>query len=174
MSSSLQKFLQKQQPAVTQQNSEGAFEESTPIVPKRGLKLENPPHAKSATAPKPEDFRNKINEILEKEEEQKELAYKLVSKFQTILKDKTLDSAKDPKVRDEETDSIRDLIDFSRIINSDETKEEDLGTISLFITLLRSFLIQRDRINELEYLQIKMGKEIAALNSRIANLQKSG
>lgn len=148
-----------------------SFSEQEIKPPKVGLKINNNKSSVKSEKPKQEDFRNKINEILAQEEEQKRIAFTLSNKFQAILRDKTLDSSKDQTIRDSEKDNIRDLIDFARIINSDENQEEDLGTISLFITLYRSLLIQRDRINELEFLQTKMNKEMISLEGRLKALE---
>lgn len=148
-----------------------SFAEQEIKPPKVGLKISNAKSTIKSEKPKQEDFRNKVNEILAQEEEQKKIAFALSSKFQTILRDKTLDSSKDNIVRGSEKEIIRDLIDFARIINSDENQEEDLGTISLFITLYRSLLIQRDRINELEFLQTKMNKDMMHLEAKLKVLE---
>lgn len=148
-----------------------AFAEDEIPIKKGGLKIDNSKSSIKSEKPMMEDFRNNINNILEKEEEQKKIAFELFSRFQSALRDKTLDSLKDVKLREKEKQIIKDLIDFSRIINSDENQEEDLGSISLFITLYRSMLIQRDRINELEFLQTKMSKDFILLESRLKALE---
>jgi len=142
---------------IKQKEAFSSDDSKTQQVNKRELKINN---AKSSIKPvqKTEDFRNKINKILANEDEQKKIAYQVMSNFQNILKDKTLDGAKNEQIRVNELQSIQDLIDFARIINSDENQEEDLGTITLLITLCRALFSQRDRINELEYKLFSLSK----------------
>ncbi len=176
--SSLQEFLNKQQaekrpPPPEDTGAHGFADEEPQIQTKRGLKISN---SKSSIkeVPKIDDFRKRVNEILSQEDEQKKLAFELMSQFQNYLKDKTLDASKDANVRANELKSIENLIDFSRIINSDENQQEDLGTISLFITLYRALFSQRDRINELEYQQTKMAKEVGNLIRQVEKLVSLG
>jgi len=127
---------------------------------KSGLKINNDKSLFKQEKSQKIDFRQRVNDILKKEDEQKQLSFELNSKYQQILKDKTLDSEKTSSIRDSEKEIIKDLIDFSRIINSDEQQTEDIGTISLLVVLLRNLLLQRDRINELEFVHNKTLKEL--------------
>lgn len=137
------------------------------FTPKRTLKITNERSSIKANASKPEDFRNKIAEILSKEDERNKLAFDLTQKYLAILKNKTLDEAKNIIIRDGEKSSIKDLIDFIRIVNSDENMEENIGTMSLLTTILHCMLLQRDRINELEYQFSKLNREVIILNAKI-------
>lgn len=133
--------------------------------PAKTVKISNSNSSVPENIPKPDDFRKNIDKILAQEEEQKRLALQLATIFISVIKDKKLDSAKDPVTRDKEKQSVIDLIDFARLINSDEHQEDNIGTMSLLSTMMRLMIYQRDRLNELEYELHKMSREVSALKN---------
>jgi hypothetical protein len=141
------------------------------IKPKKGLRINNAKSSIPNPVPKPQDFRDNISKVLNEEEEQKRLAFEIANRFINALKDKTLDSNKNVTVRENEKRAIMDMIDFARLINSDETQEENLGTMSIISTLLKAIFIQRNRINEAEYRVAKLETEIASMGRRLTEVE---
>ena len=142
------------------------------IKSKKGLRINNAKSSIPNPVPKPQNFRDNISKILNEEEEQKRLAFEIANRFIGALKDKTLNSNKNVTVRESEKRAIMDMIDFARLINSDETQEENLGTMSIISTLLKAIFIQRDRINETEYRVARLETEVAALGRRLVENRK--
>lgn len=147
-------------------------EDDEKIRPKKGLRINNAKSSIPNPVPKPQDFRDNINKVLSEEEEQKKLAFEIATRFINALKDKTLDANKNVTVREGEKRAVMDMIDFARLINSDETQEENLGTMSIISTLLKAIFIQRDRINESEYRVAKLETELASLGRRLVEAEK--
>jgi len=142
------------------------------IKSKKGLRINNAKSSIPNPIPKPQDFRDNISKVLNEEEEQKKIAFEIANRFINALKDKTLDSNKNVTIRKSEKQAIMDMIDFARLINSDEQQEENLGTMSVVSTLLKAIFIQRDKINENEYKIAKLETELASLGRRVINEKK--
>jgi len=143
------------------------------VKPKKGLKINNANSSVPDPPPKVQNFRDNINEILNEEEKQKKLAFDIAHRFMMVLKDKTLDANKNVVVRQGEKQSIMDLIDFARLINSDENQEDNIGTMSIISTLIKAVLIQRDRINEIEYKLSKTESEVSSMSRKLAEKNKN-
>lgn len=151
------------------QDKKEPFDENNINFVKKGVKITNENSSiKKEDRVKEVDFRQRVSEIINEEEEQKKIAYDLIKKYMTAIKSKKLDETKDLKVRESEQKIIKDLIDFSRIVNSnpDENQEDNVGTMFLLTFVLRCLYIQRDRINELEYECNKLRKEIQKKNDQ--------
>jgi hypothetical protein len=141
-------------------------------VPKKTVKLDNSASTVRPNLPPPDNFRENIQKILTEEEEQKRVGFELTQKFFGLVKDKILDETKDTRYREYEKSTIRDLIDFARLINSDQNQEENIGTMSFVLALARAILMQRDRINQIDYDNQQLKKEIANANNRISKIME--
>ena len=146
-------------------NKDDAFEfnDEVEIKSNKTLKINNSKSSVPQQNIQTPNINNNISKILESEEEQKKIAFTLTTKLLSMMKDKTLDGNKDTISRDEEKKVISEYVNFARLINSDPSKEESLGTLSLVTAMTRCILVQRDRINELEYESQKLRKSVEKL-----------
>ena len=146
-------------------NKDDAFEfnDEVEIKSNKTLKINNSKSSVPQQNIQTPNINNNISKILESEEEQKKIAFTLTTKLLSMMKDKTLDGNKDTISRDEEKKVISEYVNFARLINSDPSKEESLGTLSLVTSMTRCILVQRDRINELEYESQKLRKSVEKL-----------
>jgi len=152
--------------ASQQQTRTHGFDDDSEYVSKKGVRLDNTKSNVPKAPPKSEDFRNKVNEIINEENEEKRVGFELTKKYLDTLRNKSLDQTKTQEQRDQEISAVKDLIDFARLINSSPRHEEDdLGTIAVLITLAKALLVQRDRINELDFMCSNLKKEIVRLNA---------
>ena len=100
-----------------------------------------------------------------KSEEYAEKASQLSANFKKILEDRTLLQNKNVFQLDVEKQVLESLIQLSVEMNEDENEKEAIGATGLIALLLRSVLIQRDRINNLEFLLNQLNSKIDNKNS---------
>lgn len=81
----------------------------------------------------------------------KERAAKLSSDLNKMMQDKTLHTNKTPFQKSFESDIVAELVKLALDVNSDENEPEGAGSVSCIILLLNTCLLQRDKINKLEY-----------------------
>ena len=125
----------------------------------KSLRIGNAASTVKTPPVKIENFRKRIDQILESEEEQKRTGLILIQSFFKMIDEKTLDATKTAAIRENEKQVIKDIMDFARLLNSDENQvEENYGSMSLFQVLFLSLVKQRDRINTLEYKLEKLSK----------------
>jgi len=148
-----------------------SFDDAPEIKQIKTVKLNNDNSKINNQQPLP-NIRENIDKILANEQEQMKVAFQLTGKLLSIIKDKVLDENKTLVEREAERKVFSEYSDFARIMNSDEKKQEDgLGTLSFIMALSRCILLQRDRINEMEYQVVKFGKELEKTNSEIRALK---
>ena len=123
------------------------------------LKINNDNSSVKVEPPLP-NVKENINKILASEDEQKKIVFTLTTKLLSIIKDRTLDENKDQNTRDNEKKVFSEYANFAMVINSSENYEEGYGTLSYISALSRCILLQRDRINELEYETVKLRKSV--------------
>jgi len=82
------------------------------------------------------------------------------------MKNKTLAENKDPNEKEGEDKLLLQYIEFARIVNNDEGEEECLGAMAIITMLLRGLLIQRDRMNELEYTVKDLKRQVKTLEEQ--------
>ncbi len=119
----------------------------------KGLKISNV----NSSVPKQEDnsykeeFEKKATEVFQNHEKRNNELMSSVAKFIPILDDKILEENKSPLVKDLEKEVVLNLIKAAKEINNDESEEEGSGSIALINLMLRMFLKQRNKINELSH-----------------------
>jgi hypothetical protein len=134
-------------------------DEDVEVRPLKGLKLSN--NNSSVKRPPPKlDIQANASKILASQEVQSKLGWELTTKLLAVFKDKTLKENKDSLYIDAETGVLKDYVDFARLINSDEHQEEGLGTLGFSIAIVKCALLQRDRLNEVEYELSLLKKEL--------------
>jgi len=141
------------------------FEEKE-FKPIKGVKLKTKAQEIAAQNKKEqEEYSKKFSEAADKIQEYKsELSGKIVEalrKMLLVIKDKTLPSNKG-KVAEEYESSIRkEIIDLEIEINNDPNDENiAMGSVVVDTIILKALLVQRDRINELEYKLEQLSKRI--------------
>ena len=138
----------------------GFSDDDVELKATKTLKIDNSNSSVQVAPPLP-NINENVNKILASEDEQKKIAFNLTRSFLTILKDKTLDANKDPKAREDERKIISEFANFARLLNADPNKQEEgYGTLTYVNALSRFMILQRDRINELEYEVVKLRKFI--------------
>lgn len=146
----------------------GAFDDkkddSPPQVKQRvGLKLNNSNSMFANVPKKPTqaELDQAVKESMGKDQDYKERAAALSLSFTKLLNDRTLLQNKNVFAADLERETIGKLAQLGLDLDNDENVEEaGMGSIGLINLLFRSLLIQRDKINNLDYelheLQLKL------------------
>lgn len=133
---------------------------------KKDLKIDNSNSIFSKLPKKPsaQEFKEKVSDVVSKQEEYRQRISELAIKFKSILLDKTLDENKTVLSKDIENEILKKFLSLSEEINCDENEKEGKGSEALCAILFRAVLIHRDRANSLEYRLEKLEKEFARLN----------
>jgi len=162
MASRIQNLINKQDDSFT--------DDEVIIKNSKGVKLNNDNSTVKVNAP-PINMRETIARIVDNDEELKKWAFTLTSRLLGTIKDKTLDENKDAAIRDKERQVFSEFAEFARVINSDPNKEDCYGTLSYVNALSRCILMQRDRINELEYETVKLQKVVKVLQDSVDKIK---
>ena len=133
------------------------FEEKDPkdYAPKVGLK-------KQATGqksmfegrPKPptqQEFRKQVEKVQEIKSDRQVRAAELYFALKKVLTDKTLPQNRNVLNIESEREVLQNVIDLAIEINNDPNEKEGMGSLACITYLLKLSLVQRDKINELEY-----------------------
>lgn len=120
-----------------------------------------------------------VKEVIKRDQDYKERAAALSLSFKKLLDDRILPKNKNVFVADMERDVIGKLAQLGLDIENDENVEElGIGIIGLTNLLFRSFLIQRDKINMLDYAiheqQLKLNELELKLNSLVDKTKTDG
>lgn len=118
-----------------------------------GLKISNEKSILNTIPRKPskEEFEKKAAAVNEQLNSYTDRAAELSIQFKKVLEDKTLLQNKTILSTDLEREVIGKLTQLGIDMNTDENEKEGMGGIGLIALLFRSILIQRDKINSLEY-----------------------
>ena len=146
-----------------------------------GLKLTNQNSVFANVPKKPTvaEQEQAVKEVIKKDLDYKERAVALSSAFIKLLNDRVLPKNKNVFAADLERDVIGKLAKLGLDIENDENVEElGIGIICLTNLLFRSFLIQRDKINLLDYAlhehQLKLNELELKLNSLVDKPKTDG
>jgi hypothetical protein len=123
------------------------------------------PFFKKSNKPSASDFQKAADETNNKVNSYKDRAAELASSFKKILDDKTLIQNKNVFSLDLEKEIISNLARLAIDMNTDENEIEGIGSVSIITLLLRSSIIQRDKINSLEYKTSLLENRIKELES---------
>lgn len=141
--------------------------EETELSQKKiGVKLNNKNSILGAIPKKPskEEFESKAAMVNDQLNAYGDRAADLTLKFKKVLEDRTLSTNKTSFSSDAERELISNLAQLGIDMNNDEHEEKDgMGGIGLIILLLRTVLIQRDKINTLDYALNQVEKKLKEL-----------
>lgn len=90
-------------------------------------------------------------------------AAEVVPQFIKLLDDKTLPANKNVFANDLEKEVITKMVELARDMNVDEYEESESGSVNLIAFLLRCLLIQRDKINGLDYTITQLKSDLKTL-----------
>lgn len=110
--------------------------------------------------PTQEELNVKVRKVQDRSSANKRRAAELAMRFYKMMADKTLVQNKTSFQQDIELELLKDMINFGDDVNNDPTTDkESEGSISLIALLLKHSLVQRDRINKLEYMISQLEKK---------------
>jgi hypothetical protein len=131
-----------------------------------GVKLNNSKSMVNSLPKKPskDEFVKKATEVNETLNTYTLRAADLASKFKKVLEDKNLVQNKSLFALEAERDLLSNLVQLAVDMNNDQHEQEGMGAVGLITLLLRTALIQRDKINQLEYNYSLLEKRIRDIN----------
>lgn len=143
----------------------------------KGVKLKNKTQPEKPKIPTREEFEQTAKTYFEQKKKLNTDMIDLVKQFYSFLEDKTLSENKKGLARDIEQDHRVKLINLIRLIDYTEAESEDgqegVGTYSILSVILKAILIQRDKINELDYTVHKLKSDLSSLSERVGSIEKS-
>lgn len=115
--------------------------------------------------PSSEEFNKKVTSLQERSDSYKVRGAELATNFFKILDDKTLKQNKSVFAKEFERELINSLVNLSIDINNDPAEKEGMGSLAIIVTLLKTSLMQRDKINNMEYELENLKKELKKIRS---------
>jgi len=97
-------------------------------------------------------------------------AMDLALKYRKILDDKTLPQNKTTLTTDIEAEILGALGQLAVDMNTDEDEVESMGSVGLNSLLLRCLLLQRDRVNSIDYENSVLEKKVKSLEFKLENI----
>lgn len=125
---------------------------------RKGLKINN---ENSSIQPKVDEskvFEQRATKAFTRDQDYKQRMNDLAVKFKAMIEDRTLVDNKTILVKEVEGETLQKLIQLASEMNADEAQDEGLGNTALSMLLMKVLLLQRDRINTLEFKLEKLGK----------------
>ena len=138
------------------------FEDDDNDLPEQTTKinLKNISSQKLSRAQSQENLDKRVNKIIENNSAYKIKATELATQFNTAIADKTLKQNKNIFAKEMERELLIKMIQLAIDINNDTDEQEGMGSLSWITLLLKTCLLQRDRINQLEYILSQFDKKI--------------
>jgi hypothetical protein len=131
------------------------FQGATETAVTKKMKLTNERSSIAKKADEQEAFKQRAVALMDNRQDQRERGVALVTQFLTSMKEKVL-----PK---NQGVLAQELVKLVIEINNDDTEPQDgMGSATLFAALLRVVMLQRDRINELEYRLLQVEKNLSS------------
>lgn len=127
------------------------------VTAARGVKLKNKNAEKAeqdriAKLNYKQQFEASADRTIEYQSEKTRKSVEVISKFLNLSQDKTLPRNKGAIAKDVEKEIRQELLNFAIDLNNDEAEENmAYGSIIAINVLLKIILLQRDRLNEIEY-----------------------
>lgn len=147
----------------------GAFDDDDDDNKKSGLKINNKKSIFSQLPkkPNPAEFQQQVKDSQEKVMGYELEASQLAAMFQKLLEDKTLPENKNSLALEAERELIGKIVEIAVKLNNDTNEQEGMGSVGTSILLFRAVMMQKDRINKLEYSLVQAEKEIKSLAKKI-------
>jgi hypothetical protein len=136
-----------------------AFDEQKEVTNTKGLKISNNNSKYTKIAEDKASFNERADDLMTDKKIRNKRAAELVSQFISIVKDKTITDNKTVIAKDVEREICSKLINLCLEINMDESELDGMGNTALINLLLKTTLLQRDIINDLDYKVFKLEKQ---------------
>lgn len=135
------------------------------LLSKSGLKLSNQKSmfAKKVKKPSQQAFEAGLKQSLDRNKDYKERAAELAIAFRKMLDDKTVPQNKNIYSTEIERETLGKMAQLGIDMNLDDQEEEGMGSVGLITLLFRCLLIQRDKINGLDYAVNQMQSQLKIL-----------
>lgn len=142
-------------------------DDKKPGPQKPGLKIDNANSmfANMPKKPSQQDFERKVQESQKRSRDYKERAAELALNFKKMLDDKTVPQNKPIFANELERDTLGKFAQLAIDMNLDDQEEEGMGSVGLITLLFRCLLIQRDKINVLDYSVNQLEKQLKSIQS---------
>jgi hypothetical protein len=167
------KKMSDRKPFQPQQPNKEAFKNPESVKGK-GLKINN---EKSAVQPAPQNqsvaFGERAKEINSKNEEFKQRAWELITRFKNMIDDRILPENKSVLSKGIEAETLNKLVSLASEMNEDDNQPESIGSTTLCMLLMKMMLEQRDTINILAYKIDRLEKSHKAENNTDKNERKN-
>lgn len=98
-----------------------------------------------------DSFKQTVAQVEENKSVYRKRANELASSLLELMNDKTLAANKNIIQKDVERETLSNLLKLAEEINNDENENEGTGSLFLNTLLFKCILLQRDKINALEY-----------------------
>lgn len=108
--------------------------------------------------PTQQEFQHKVQASQEALAGYKKRAAELFVLFQRSMSDKTLAQNRNILNAETEKELLQNILQLATDINNDPNEQEGMGSMTAITLLLKTCLLQRDRINELEYAVAQLQK----------------
>ena len=108
----------------------------------------------------PEEFQRQVHTQQEKSSSYKVRASKLAIDFGKMMSDKTLSQNKSLFAQEAERETLSNMIQLAVDINNDPNEQEGMGSLGWITLLLKTCMVQRDRLNLMEYKFEQVEKKI--------------
>lgn len=150
-----------------------SFDDNNGNKPKQrvGLKLNNQGSIFANVPKKPsqQDLEKNVQEAQSRSRDYKERAAELALIFKKMLDDRTILQNKNSFTVESEREVIGKLAQLGVDMNVDEFEQEGMGSLGLITLLFRSLLIQRDKINYLDYSINQIKIEIKSMQATLVD-----
>lgn len=121
-----------------------------------------------------EDFNKVVRDAQEKGSSFKSRTADLAVQFRKIIEDKTLPQNKSIFAIEVEREVLSSIIKLASEINNDPNESEGIGSLSWIAQLFKISLLQRDRLNKIEYSLMQLEKKFENYSTRdFVNLEIS-
>jgi hypothetical protein len=108
-----------------------------------------------------ETFSKKVDEAADKAQSYKLKSAELAIQFLNLINDTTLKANKNIFTKEMEKELLTNLVSLSIDINNDPLEKEGMGSLALITLLLKTVLMQRDKINELSFNYTQLSKKVS-------------
>jgi hypothetical protein len=141
-------------------------DDKLPQTPKIGIKYQGKSIFDDLPKkPSLDEFTKEAQEVNKKLEGYGKRASELVAQFKKLMDDKTLPQNKNQFASEIEKEVISNMINLAIEINSDENEIEGMGSVGWIALILKYLLVQKDKINQLEYSNLTLENKIKEQNT---------
>ncbi len=124
------------------------------VVSNKGLKKVSSQKSIFEAIPKKQtqqDFEHKVKVVQNRSTGYKKQAAEFSAQFKKAMLDKTLHQNKNVFAQEMESELLANMIKLAVEVNTDPNEQEGMGSLMWVILLLKTCLMQREKINSLEY-----------------------